>query len=37
MESPEFRGALTEALNTFLQSPEGKALLRRIANEVLGP
>ncbi len=37
MKSPEFRKALADALGTFLSSPEGKALLKRIASEALTP
>lgn len=37
MKSPEFRQALSNALGTFLESAEGKALLRRIASEVMTP
>lgn len=37
MGSPEFRKALSDALGTFLETPEGKTLLRRIASEVVGP
>jgi len=37
MKSPEFRQALSDVLGTFLESPEGKALLRRVASEVINP
>lgn len=37
MESQEFRKALGEALETFLKSPEGKELLRKIAADALRP
>jgi hypothetical protein len=37
MRSPEFRQALSDALGTFLSSPEGKALLKRVASDVLTP
>ncbi len=37
MKSPDFRKALSDTLGTFLQSAEGKALLRRIATEVMSP
>lgn len=37
MKSPEFRQALSDALGTFLESAEGKTLLRRIASEVMTP
>jgi tyrosyl-tRNA synthetase len=35
MRSPEFRKALSDTLETFLESTEGKELLRRIAAEAL--
>jgi hypothetical protein len=37
MKSPEFRKALSDALGTFLETAEGKALLRRVATEALTP
>jgi len=36
MQSPEFQKALQEALGVFLDSPEGKALVRRVAGQILG-
>lgn len=35
MKSPEFRQTLNEMLGTFLASPEGKDLLKRIAKEAI--
>ncbi len=35
MDSPEFRVALGEALNSFLKTPEGSQLIRRIASEIM--
>ncbi len=37
MKAPEFRQALADALGTFLATPEGKALLRKVASEALTP
>ncbi len=37
MKSTEFRKALADALETFLKSPEGKTLVRKIAEEMLTP
>lgn len=35
MESPEFRVALGEALDSFLKTEEGTALIRRLAEEIM--
>ena len=37
MKSPEFRKALSDSLGTFLESPEGKALLKHIVSEAITP
>ncbi|MGE5579525.1 MAG: hypothetical protein ACM3WU_05695 [Bacillota bacterium] len=37
MKSPEFRQALSDALGQFLETAEGKELIRRIARETLTP
>ena len=37
MKSAEFRQALGDALGEFLETPEGKELLKRIAREALTP
>jgi hypothetical protein len=37
MKNPDFRLALSDALGTFLQSTEGKALVRKVAQEVMNP
>lgn len=37
MKSTEFRKALADALETFLKSPEGRTLVRKIAEEMLTP
>jgi hypothetical protein len=37
MKSPEFRQMLSDVLGTFLTSPEGKELLKRVAKEALMP
>jgi hypothetical protein len=36
-DSPEFRKMLSEVLESFLLSPEGKELLKNIAKEILSP
>ena len=35
MDSTEFRLALRESLDSFLKTPEGTELIRRIANEII--
>ncbi len=35
MDSPEFREALGEALASFLSSPEGAELMRRLAEQIM--
>ncbi len=37
VKSPEFRQALAEALESFLETAEGKAFLLRIATEIMTP
>ena len=37
MKSAEFRQALGDALGEFLETPEGKDLLKRVAREALTP
>jgi hypothetical protein len=37
INSPEFRATLGKAINTFLKTPEGKQLIKQIANEILTP
>jgi len=37
MKSPEFRQALADALGQFLETAEGKELIRRIARDALTP
>ncbi len=37
IQSPEFRSALSETLDTFLKSPEGKDLIRRVARDAMNP
>ncbi|HHW26466.1 MAG TPA: hypothetical protein GXX23_03880 [Firmicutes bacterium] len=37
MKNPDFRSALSDALGTFLQSAEGKALIKKVAQEAMSP
>jgi hypothetical protein len=37
MKNPDFRLALSDALGDFLQSAEGKALVRKVAQEAMNP
>ena len=37
MRNPDFRMALSDALGTFLQSAEGKSLVKKVAQEVMNP
>lgn len=37
LESSQFRKALAQALESFLKTPEGRSLVRKIAEELLVP
>lgn len=37
LKNPDFRLALSDALGTFFQSAEGKALVKKVAQEVMSP